>query len=265
MKLYFVRSILTLIFCDYWTIFLTLNNFFLGLNCLYPCDFVPFTRRPLFLVIDSDNSEAFKASLISLVFGLMSITCIFQLQSDNYLLWRFYIVDIKSRDGSLICPIGPVMSSMGFSHPIKGIGSGWASSKTHLMFGVGMGSSCPDLYQVYLQKCPCHIPNSLTLRSLPLSSLPSIVLAMKPPSSQHSDLNCLYILLFHVWYLFEIIPFLSSHCFMFEINLFIDGICVVSMEGWVCLVLEWRDLMDGFIGFVIFSWVFCHWWYFWWI
>lgn len=32
-----------------------------GLNCLYPCDFVPFTRRPLFLVIDSDNSEAFKA------------------------------------------------------------------------------------------------------------------------------------------------------------------------------------------------------------
>lgn len=37
---------------------------------------------------------------------------------------------------------------------------------------------------------------------------------------------------------FEIIPFLSSHCFMFEINLFIDGICVVSLEGWVCLVVE---------------------------
>lgn len=32
-----------------------------GLNCIYPCDFVPFTRRPLFLVIDSDNSKAFKA------------------------------------------------------------------------------------------------------------------------------------------------------------------------------------------------------------
>ncbi|KAJ7950662.1 protein SCAI-like [Quillaja saponaria] len=32
-----------------------------GLNCIYPCDLVPFTRRPLFLVIDSDNSEAFKA------------------------------------------------------------------------------------------------------------------------------------------------------------------------------------------------------------
>ncbi|XP_041000767.1 protein SCAI homolog [Juglans microcarpa x Juglans regia] len=32
-----------------------------GLNYIYPCDFVPFTRRPLFLVIDSDNSEAFKA------------------------------------------------------------------------------------------------------------------------------------------------------------------------------------------------------------
>ncbi|KAL0008288.1 hypothetical protein SO802_009790 [Lithocarpus litseifolius] len=32
-----------------------------GLNCIYPSDFVPFTRRPLFLIIDSDNSEAFKA------------------------------------------------------------------------------------------------------------------------------------------------------------------------------------------------------------
>ncbi|XP_050222988.1 uncharacterized protein LOC126673066 [Mercurialis annua] len=32
-----------------------------GLNSLYPADLVPFTRRPLFIVIDSDVSEAFKA------------------------------------------------------------------------------------------------------------------------------------------------------------------------------------------------------------
>ncbi|KDO46816.1 hypothetical protein CISIN_1g007051mg [Citrus sinensis] len=32
-----------------------------GLNCIYPSDIIPFTRRPLFIVIDSDGSEAFKA------------------------------------------------------------------------------------------------------------------------------------------------------------------------------------------------------------
>ncbi|MQL70536.1 hypothetical protein Taro_002830, partial [Colocasia esculenta] len=32
-----------------------------GLNCLYPSDLIPFTRRSLFLIIDSDNSRAFKA------------------------------------------------------------------------------------------------------------------------------------------------------------------------------------------------------------
>ncbi|XP_059633754.1 uncharacterized protein LOC132276369 [Cornus florida] len=31
-----------------------------GSNCIYPCDLVPFTRRPLFLVIDSDSSKAFR-------------------------------------------------------------------------------------------------------------------------------------------------------------------------------------------------------------
>ncbi|CAM8945141.1 unnamed protein product [Rhodiola kirilowii] len=31
-----------------------------GSNCIYPCDLSPFTRRPLFLIIDSDKSEAFK-------------------------------------------------------------------------------------------------------------------------------------------------------------------------------------------------------------
>ncbi|KHN27823.1 Protein SCAI [Glycine soja] len=33
-----------------------------GSNCIYPSDFLPFTRRPLLLVIDNDNSKAFKAS-----------------------------------------------------------------------------------------------------------------------------------------------------------------------------------------------------------
>ncbi|KAF3447575.1 hypothetical protein FNV43_RR12762 [Rhamnella rubrinervis] len=32
-----------------------------GINCIYPSDLVPFTRRPLFLVIDCDNSEVFEA------------------------------------------------------------------------------------------------------------------------------------------------------------------------------------------------------------
>ncbi|KAL5549668.1 hypothetical protein UlMin_004899 [Ulmus minor] len=31
-----------------------------GINCIYPSDLVPFTRRPLFLVIDSGSSEAFE-------------------------------------------------------------------------------------------------------------------------------------------------------------------------------------------------------------
>ncbi|GMN38994.1 hypothetical protein TIFTF001_008226 [Ficus carica] len=32
-----------------------------GPNCIYPSDIVPFTRRPLFLVIDGDRNEAFEA------------------------------------------------------------------------------------------------------------------------------------------------------------------------------------------------------------
>ncbi|KAL9262343.1 SCAI-like protein [Drosera capensis] len=31
-----------------------------GLNRIYPCDLLPFTRKPLFLVIDSESSSAFK-------------------------------------------------------------------------------------------------------------------------------------------------------------------------------------------------------------
>ncbi|KAK2638492.1 hypothetical protein Ddye_026287 [Dipteronia dyeriana] len=31
-----------------------------GLNCVYPSDIIPFTRRPLFIIIDSDGNEAFK-------------------------------------------------------------------------------------------------------------------------------------------------------------------------------------------------------------
>ncbi|KAH1237041.1 Protein SCAI [Glycine soja] len=37
-----------------------------GLNNLYPGDLIPFTRKPLFLIIDSDNSHAFKAGLSKL-------------------------------------------------------------------------------------------------------------------------------------------------------------------------------------------------------
>ncbi|KAM7472378.1 hypothetical protein LguiA_010561 [Lonicera macranthoides] len=33
-----------------------------GLSGIYPCDFIPFTRRPLFMVIDSDISKPFKAT-----------------------------------------------------------------------------------------------------------------------------------------------------------------------------------------------------------
>lgn len=32
-------------------------------NNLYPGDILPFTRRPLFLIVDSDISHAFKAGL----------------------------------------------------------------------------------------------------------------------------------------------------------------------------------------------------------
>ncbi|ONM57229.1 hypothetical protein ZEAMMB73_Zm00001d021467 [Zea mays] len=37
-----------------------------GSNCIYPGDLIPFTRRPLFLVIDSSTSYAFKAGLFDL-------------------------------------------------------------------------------------------------------------------------------------------------------------------------------------------------------
>ncbi|OMP05804.1 hypothetical protein COLO4_08540 [Corchorus olitorius] len=32
-----------------------------GSNCIYPSDLIPFTRRPLFIIIESDASEVFKA------------------------------------------------------------------------------------------------------------------------------------------------------------------------------------------------------------
>lgn len=38
-----------------------------GSNNLYPGDLIPFTRKPLFFIIDSDNSHAFKAGLSKLV------------------------------------------------------------------------------------------------------------------------------------------------------------------------------------------------------
>ena len=50
--------------------FLLCLNLFLchqGLNFLYPGDLIPFTRKPLFLVIDSNVSDAFKAGLLTLM------------------------------------------------------------------------------------------------------------------------------------------------------------------------------------------------------
>lgn len=46
---------------------------FSGLNNLYPGDIIPFTRRPLFLIIDSDSSHAFKAGLSKLVHDFRGI------------------------------------------------------------------------------------------------------------------------------------------------------------------------------------------------
>ncbi|PWA48201.1 protein SCAI [Artemisia annua] len=44
-----------------------------GLNLIYPCDLIPFTRRPLFLVIDSSTSNSFKASIILLQCSYVNI------------------------------------------------------------------------------------------------------------------------------------------------------------------------------------------------
>jgi Protein SCAI len=41
-----------------------------GSSYVYPCDLIPFTRRPLFLIIDSFNSHAFKAGLM-VIFPLL--------------------------------------------------------------------------------------------------------------------------------------------------------------------------------------------------
>ncbi|KAL9329657.1 hypothetical protein ACSQ67_004660 [Phaseolus vulgaris] len=38
-----------------------------GTNNLYPGDLIPFTRKPLFLIIDSDNSHAFKAAFCQMI------------------------------------------------------------------------------------------------------------------------------------------------------------------------------------------------------
>jgi hypothetical protein len=36
-----------------------------GDNFLYPSDILPFTRRPLFIIVDSDNSSAFEVLLLT--------------------------------------------------------------------------------------------------------------------------------------------------------------------------------------------------------
>ncbi|KAF9624256.1 hypothetical protein IFM89_009164 [Coptis chinensis] len=47
-----------------------------GTNCIYPSDLIPFTRRPLFLIVDSDCSEAFKAGLSTLIFHCLDPLCL---------------------------------------------------------------------------------------------------------------------------------------------------------------------------------------------
>lgn len=57
----------TMIFIFDWAfqgLVILMLNPFAGINCIYPSDLVPFTRRPLFLVIDGDGNEAFEASII---------------------------------------------------------------------------------------------------------------------------------------------------------------------------------------------------------
>ncbi|XP_004510175.1 uncharacterized protein [Cicer arietinum] len=57
-----------------------------GSNCIYPSDFLPFTRRPLLLVIDNDNSKAFKvitgAKKGESVAMLLSPSCLPPIASD---------------------------------------------------------------------------------------------------------------------------------------------------------------------------------------
>ncbi|KAG8478558.1 hypothetical protein CXB51_028466 [Gossypium anomalum] len=45
-----------------------------GSSNLYPGDIIPFTRRPLFLIIDSDSSHAFKAGFVFLFQGFMYLS-----------------------------------------------------------------------------------------------------------------------------------------------------------------------------------------------
>ncbi|PIA39967.1 hypothetical protein AQUCO_02600427v1 [Aquilegia coerulea] len=59
-----------------------------GINCLYPSDLIPFTRRPLFLIINSDCSQAFKAGY---TWGRTGRTCCDTPFSEPSLssCWRF--------------------------------------------------------------------------------------------------------------------------------------------------------------------------------
>lgn len=54
-------------------------------HCLYPGDLYPFTRRPLFIIIDSDNS---------FVFQHVPRFEIFELIQNNIFIFFFLISDI---------------------------------------------------------------------------------------------------------------------------------------------------------------------------
>ncbi|QCE04611.1 nuclear pore complex protein [Vigna unguiculata] len=44
-----------------------------GSNCIYPSDFLPFTRRPLLLVIDNDNSNALLCGILKVIHQNMQV------------------------------------------------------------------------------------------------------------------------------------------------------------------------------------------------
>ncbi|KAL8119415.1 uncharacterized protein LOC141724269 isoform X2 [Apium graveolens] len=88
-----------------------------GLNCIYPCDFIPFTRRPLFLIIDSSMSELFKA-----ITGAEKGECIAMLLSPTSSSPTPGLDSISQPSGSiftsfLTAPLQAFLLLIGFSGP----------------------------------------------------------------------------------------------------------------------------------------------------
>jgi hypothetical protein len=56
------------------------------IHCLHPYDLIPFTRKPMFLIIDSTNSTSFKV-----------IYCLLRLEYPDDVLSRFYVPHESNR------------------------------------------------------------------------------------------------------------------------------------------------------------------------